>query len=60
VGNFYTTTITYNALVSDGLEFSTKTFPLFGSTKDSFAEKTIFLWPESTVIYSLRLFYLAI
>jgi hypothetical protein len=41
VSHFHTAAVTDHTLVADALELTAVTFPLFGGTKDSFAEQTV-------------------
>ena len=56
--NLYATPITANTLVAYLLIFPAVAFEVLGGSKDPFAKKSVSLWFQTTVIYSLRLCYL--
>ena len=56
--NLYTTTVTDNALKTNLLVLTTRTFPVLAWSKYSLAEQTVFLRLKCSVVNSLRLLYL--
>ena len=54
-GNFYTTSVADNALISDLLIFTTMTFPVFAGSEDSLTEQTVSLGFQCSIVNCLRL-----
>src|ERR1700753_2999479 len=59
-GHFNTTLITNNTFKAHALVLTAITLPVLGWSKDAFAEETIFLGLECTIVNCFRLCYLTI
>ncbi len=60
VSDFHSTSVTDNALVANGLEFTAVTFPFFCGTEDSLTEQTVFFRTKGSVVDGLGFLDLAI
>ncbi len=60
LGNFNTTALTNDALVSNTLVLATGTLPVLGRTEDLLAEQAIFFWLERAVVDGLWLLYFTV
>ena len=54
-GNFYTTTVADNALISDLFIFTAMTFPVFAGSKDSLTEQTVSFRLQCSIVDRLGL-----
>ena len=60
LGDFHTTALTNDALVTDALVFATSTFPVAGGAENTLAEEAVLFGLQGSVVDGLRLFNLAL
>ena len=60
LGDFHAAAVADHAFVADLFIFSTVTLPVLGRPEDPLAEQTVFFRLQSSVVDSLRLFYLPV
>src|SRR5699024_12490115 len=58
--NFFTETITYDALVTDSFVFTAVAVPVAGWTEDAFTKQPVFFWFQGAIVNSFRFFDLTI
>ena len=56
--NFYTTTVTYDAFVSNTLVFTTVTFVIFDGSENAFTKQTAHFWLVASIVDGFWFYHL--